>query len=121
MILLGRESITVQPRKQTLTTSTGKYAIATNGASSTVWGSVQPIGQRQLERLPEGARASARWIVYVESPTNAINIGGSPLTVPDALTTSMGTLIPIAEIDYTPHTSGLGHVAYACAEVGGDE
>lgn len=120
MQLLGRESITVQPKKQTL--AAGVYVLSNNGASSTVWGSVQPIGQRVLERLPEGVRASARWQVWVESPTTAaIFIGGNPGTVPDQLTTSVGTLIPIAEIDYLAHASGLPHVSYACAEAGGDE
>ena len=121
MHFLGRELITVQPKTQTLNTTTGQYALSNNGASSTVYGSVQPIGQRVLERLPEGARASARWVIYVESATAAISLGGGPGVHPDVLTTSKGELIPVAEIDFVAHTTGIPHVAYACAEVGGDE
>lgn len=115
MITLGREKITVQPRKQTLTD--GIFVMSNDGAASYVWGSVQPIGQAMLDRLPEGARRSARWVIFAEPSTAAIDMGPPP----DILITSKGTLIPVGEADYTSHTSGLPHVAYACAEVGADE
>ncbi len=121
MKLLGREQITVQPKKQTLTVATGVYVLSNNGAATTPWATVLPIGQKVLDRLPEGARSSARWHVIVESPTAVISIGGDPLTVPDLLTTSKGDMIPVAEIDFVVHKTGLPHVSYACAEVGADE
>jgi hypothetical protein len=119
MRLLAREQITVQPKQQTL--SNGTYALSNDGASFTIWGSIQPIGRKDLERIPEGSRASAEWVIYTEGGTDAIDIGGRPGEPPDHLTTSKGTLIPIASIDYSTHTTGLGHVAYACMSVGSDE
>jgi len=111
MRVLGREQITATPQSQAFVAG---VAVLTPGTPTTFWGSVQPIGQHMIERLPEGARRSARWIIFAENPTPALS-----MTPPaDRLTTSKGVLIPIADIDFSTHTTGLPHVAYACAEVG---
>jgi len=121
MRFLGSEKITVQPKSQSLNAATGQFVLSNSGASFTVWGSVQPVSSKMLERLPEAARAAARWVVYCERTTNVIDMGGRPGEPPDELTTSKGTLIPIGSIDHSAHTTGIPHVAYICAEVGADE
>lgn len=116
MKVLGRERITATPQVQTW--AAGKAVLTPGpGPAFTFWGSVQPIGAAQLERLPEATRRSARWIIYAEPPTPVLD----PTPPAHRLQTSQGELVHVGDINYTPHTTGLPHVAYACAEVGFDE
>ena len=114
MRVLGRELITATPQSQAWVA--GK-AVLTPGTPFTFWGSVQPIATADIDRLPEGARRSARWIIYTEPPVPRFD----PTPPAHRLQTSQGELVHVGDINYTPHTTGLPHVAYACAEVGFDE
>jgi len=115
MRLLGREQITATGYSQSIVNG---EIVLSGGSTATVWGSVQPVGQAQIELLPEAARRSARWVVYTEG-----DVGRVSHLKPGQIrfATSKGTLMPIAEIDHVAHVSGLPHVAYICAEVGSDE
>ena len=113
--VLGREQITATPQAQALNAATGVITYAPTTPVVTFWGSVQPVGKREIELLPEGSRDSARWIIYPE---------GVPALVEDTryrIACSKGTLMPIGFVDFAVHTSGLPHLAPVCKEVSADE
>jgi len=121
MVLLNKELISVQPKKRTI--DSGKNVPVNDGDPLDIWASVQPIGAAVLQRLPEGARTSAKWIVYTEGPTKPFEILPAPPGIAPRLTTSRGVLVPVAEIDYSHSGPGavLPNCGYACAELAVDE
>ena len=121
MALLNKERISVQLK--TRTRVAGKNVYANNGSPFTAWASVQPIGARMIQLIPEGARASAKWIVYTEGKSKPFEIFPVPPGVAPRLTTSRGVLVPLAEIDYSHAGPGsvLPNCAYACATEATDE
>lgn len=122
-MLLSKEKITVQPRVRTVG-SLGKITNEASGDSFTIWGSVVPMSDAQLERNPELARKSARWLVFTEGKAKPFEIRPAPPTgAPPLLTTSQGELIPVRELDYSSASASptLPGCTYACAEISADE
>jgi len=113
--VLGREVCTATPQTQTLNSTTGMIAYSATTPVVTFWGSVQPVGKREVELLPEGSRDSALWIIYTE---------GVPALVENTryrITCSKGVLMPVGFVDLSVHAHGLPHLAPVCREVGADE
>ena len=117
MTLLGQETLTVTPYT---VTETNGVLTPSAGTPFTVKGTVLPISDRALEMLPEGARTSARFELYVEgtSPTPQTASTGRAA---DRTVWGGRTYKLIATRDYTQHTTGLPHRRYVLAEVGSDE
>lgn len=112
--VLGRELVTATPQ-----------ARGDDGAGMVTWmpttpvvsfyASVQPVGQWQIDLLPELSRESAKWILYPE---------GVPALVEGTryrIVCSKGTLMPVGFVDLSVHASGLSHLAPVCMEVEADE
>ena len=102
---------------------TGQHCPVSTAAAGTpfsVVGTVLPISDRTLEMLPEGARTSARFELFVEGTDPQIETASSGKA---ACRTTWGgrTYRVISTRDYTQHTTGIPHRRYALAEVGGDE
>lgn len=113
--VLGRELCTATPQAQALNATTGVIAYTPTTPVVTFWGSVQPVGKREIELLPEGSRDKAQWIIYPE---------GVPALVENTryrITCSKGTLMPVGFVDLSVHTTGLAHLAPVCREVSVDE
>jgi len=115
-MLLGASTVTVTP--QTGAWADGEWT-SSAGASYTVTATIVPIGQEDLQRLPEAARASARWMMYVEGSPSLSMGGGS--SAADRVTWQGRELVVVGIIDYSMHATGLPHKAYILAEVGDDE
>ncbi len=112
--VLGRELVTATPQKQSMS-ATGEAVFTPVTPIVTFWASVQPVGQAQIDMLDEGARRSAKWILYPEGVPALVK--GTPYRI----TCSKGTLMPVGFIDLAVHTTGLPHIAPVCAEVSEDE
>lgn len=121
MALLNKELISAQPTKQTITA--GKAVLSNNGSAFTFWGSVQPVGSKVVQMLEEGARKSAKWIIYTEGSVKPFEVLPAKPGVSPRLTTSKGTLIPTAELDMSDDSPGaiLPNTAYICSAAAADE
>lgn len=120
MTILGTEKLTITRRA-------GDFV---NGAfvpvldeTFTIKANVQPMPARQLEMLPEAARTKGAFICYASNRQRALRVldlGGKGL--PDRVARGDGRSYEVHSLgDWTSHTSGLPHRAYALVEVGTDE
>lgn len=117
--MIGTELVTVTPR--TGAWSGGTYT-ATAGTPYTVRASVQPVGPRAVEMLPEGARSRAKFTAYLEGATQAIKIANLSSGAPGDLLTVRGkTYVALAVEDMSGHVKGLPHQVVTLAEKGDDE
>lgn len=114
-MLLGSETITVQPKQQSITD--GLPVISNDGAAYTLTGTVVPPMGEMVEQLPEWARLRKVWTLYIEGETIALAVG-KPSPV---ITTSKGICKILREDDYTSHTTGLPCKSYILVEVADDE
>ena len=112
--VLGRELVVATPQTAGVS-ATGERTLTPTTPVVSFWASVQPVGQAQIELLPEGARKSARWILYTE---------GVPALVENTtyrIACSKGALLIVGFVDFSTHTTGLPHIAPVCAEASADE
>lgn len=123
--ILAPERLTVTRRTATLDQSTGLLTVAATGAPIKIRrASVQPAPDEVIQLLPEGARAAAKLVAYLpasEPPLRAVGIGGG--TAPDLVTRDRtGKRYEVHEVaDWTSHTRGMPHRAYALVEIADDE
>ena len=84
---------------------------------------MQPAPAALVEQLEEGARKSAKWVVYTEGPTVPFELLPAHPAVTPRLSTTKGILVPLAVIDHTLDfpTAVLSNAAYICAEEAADE
>jgi len=121
--MIGTETVTVTPYDGTWVDG---VFVPPAGSTFTVVASVQPVGAKMLERLPEASRTTARFLMLVEAPQTTwpktTDLTASPRTPADRVTRSNGKTYEIgAEYDHTEHAYGLPHKAYTLHEVGADE
>lgn len=120
MTILGLETLSVTRRK-------GDYV---NGAFVpvldsvfTIRANVQPMPARQLELLPEAARTKGAFLCFADKRQTALRVldlNGKGL--PDRVARSDGRSYQVHSLgDWTSHTTGLPHRAYALVEIGSDE
>ena len=117
MSLLGAETLTVTPYTVSIVDHVPTPAA---GTPYTVTGSVLPIGERALQMLPEGARSSARFELYVEG-TDPIPNTAEAGKAADRVSWGGRSYVVTGVQDYTQHTTGLPHRRYVMLEVGSDE
>lgn len=119
--LLNKELVTVQPKARS--TIAGEVGLVNDGDSYTIWATVVPATAAVVQMLEEGARKSAQWIVMTEGPAKPFDMLPPLPAASPVLTTSKGTLIPVAELDYSHTGAGalLPNCAYACRRVALDE
>jgi hypothetical protein len=119
MSLLGAETITVTPQTQTLVD--GRYQLVP-GASYTVTGTVLPIPGQVLAKLPEAARTTARYVLYVEGdPGISTTDNASPEHPADRVTRKGFEYTVASNLDLSIHASGLPHRQFILHRKGGDE
>lgn len=119
MSLLGAETITVTPQTQTLVD--GRYQLVP-GTPYTVRGTVLPVPGQVLAKLPEGARTTARYVLYVEGDPGIVTTDtASPEKPADRITRKGQTYTVASNLDLSIHTSGLPHRQYLLHQRGGDE
>lgn len=120
MSMLGEETVTVTP--QTQQRVNGRYQLVP-GTSYDVIGTVLPIPGAVLQRLEEGARRNARYILYVEGdPQIQTTQTASPEHPADRVTREDGkTYVVASNVDFSVHASGLPHRQFILNEVAGDE
>ena len=106
MAILGAQAFTAKRRAAGSWTS-GVY---TQGAETqyTVRGSLQPATAKELELLPEGARADTRWMLFCDAHQQLLDTG-------DRVVVSGADCLVLARQDWTLH--GPAHRAYALGEV----
>lgn len=120
MTLLGASSYTV-------TRQPGHWVEgvwSANGEPTTfaIIGCAQLATAREVEMLPEGARTSARLILYVEAGQADLHTTDiSAQTVADEIAIDGRDYMVLSEADWRQAGIGLRHRAYALAEVGEDE
>jgi hypothetical protein len=113
MTLLGEETVTVRPQTQAFAAGVGSL---TPGATFKLQATILPIAFKELQRLPEASRTSAKFSMIVE--------GDQALRVkaPGArIDCSAGECVVIGEVDYTIHKTGLPHRSFILALRSGDE
>ena len=117
--MIGTETITVTPR--TGSWSAGVYT-PVDGTPYTLKASVQPVGPRTVEMLPEAARTAARFNVWIAGATQRVNVTSPAMGYPgDVLTIRGREYVAIASEDHSGHRRGLPHQVVTVAEVGHDE
>ena len=118
MTLLGAQSLTVTPYTATL--ANGRYAPVA-GTPYVVTGTIVPLSAMDLERLPEGARTSARFALYVEGDPAVKTTRPGAGTPADRVAWNGKGYVVSGETDLTMHSTGLPHRSYVLSEVGDDE
>lgn len=84
--------------------------------------SLQPVGGRILEQLPEGARTRARWAGYASIDQPVLRGTDLATQEPPDLITRDGVEYEVHAIaDWTGHDQGLPHHAYVLMAIGDDE
>jgi hypothetical protein len=119
MSLLGSEIVTVTPQTQALVS--GKYKLVP-GTPYTVRGTVLPVPGQVLAMMPEGARTSARFVLYVEgNPAIVTTDNASPEKPADRITRGGFEYTVTSNLDLSVHTTGLPHRSFILHRKGGDE
>ena len=120
MSMLGTETVTITP--QTAALVDGVWQL-TPGSSYTVTGTVLPVPGAVLQRLSEGARRRAVYVLYVEgNPTINTTETASPSTPADRAARANGeTYVVSTNLDLSIHGTGLPHRQYILDRVAGDE
>ncbi len=122
MTLLGTVPLTVT-RQAAGSYVDGEWVDGGGGPSTfTVVGSVQPISPELLDMLPEGARVSARFVVYVEASepdVYTVDVGGQ--VRPDRIEYQGRDYMVQSVGDWTSHVTGIPYREYTMLAVGEDE
>ncbi len=120
MTLLGKETLTVTP--QTQTRVAGKYQLVP-GTPYTVKGTVLPVPGATLQRLEEGARKTAKFVLYVKGdPGIRTTDVATPSTPADRVTRADGSeYVVSSNTDFSIHKKGLPHRQFLLHQVAGDE
>jgi hypothetical protein len=119
--MLGAKVHTVTP--QTTSLVAGRYALVP-GTPYTVVGTILPAGPREVQRLEEAARVSAKYTLYVEGTAPPIKVADQnavPKTPGDRIAWKGRNYVVSAELDFTEHDTGLPHKSYILSEIAGDE
>lgn len=119
-MLLGSETLTVTP--QTQTRANGEYSLVP-GTPYQVRGTVLPVPGATLQRLEEGARRTAKYILYVEgNPGIRTTEVATPSKPADRVTRGDGSeYVVSSNTDFSVHQKGLPHRQFLLHQVAGDE
>lgn len=84
--------------------------------------SVQPLDPEMIQRLPEGARTSAKFALFADDMQPVLRTAQlNPLTESD-IVEYLGRAYRLESLgDWTAHSDGLPHFAYAMIKIGDDE
>jgi hypothetical protein len=96
-----------------------------NGASAgalSITASVQPVTPELIDMLPEGARTSARFVMYAEAgQTQMITADIGESRRPDRVTFQSRDYMVQSIGNWSAHVTGLPHQEYVMLQVGDDE
>jgi hypothetical protein len=95
-----------------------------DGAASTlsITASVQPVTPELIDMLPEGARTSARFVMYAEAGQVQLITADIGEKRPADRITFQGRDYMLQSIgNWSAHVSGLPHQEYVMIQVGDDE
>jgi hypothetical protein len=120
MTILGTETVTVQ--HYLATTIDGRRGISADGSPFTLIGSIQPVTGKMIEMLPEGARESAEYVMYVEGDPDLRIMSIDDQYAADRVMRTDGNTYEVVEImRWEIHGAGLPHKAVALKRIGDDE
>ena len=121
-MILAPKKFRIKRERESGSWQYGKWVPTTEINHFFITGSLQPLGQREVEMLPEAARTKARFSLYCEITEPFLKTTDLEETKgADRLIWDKEEYMLFGIGDWQLHLTGVTHKAYVLIEIGDDE